>query len=357
MKFCMILASLSAVSALEVFLDPEFVAAQQARIAAPEDLFAEFKVNFNRTYESEEIEATRFGHFMNSLERIELGNAERRENGDEETLGITRFSDMSPEEFKAQYLTLRPRTAAQIAATPVHDPTSCAACKLFPEMANYTDGDIDWVSKGAVTPVKDQKQCGSCWAFGTTGDIEGVTFLSTGKLPDLSEEELVQCDKGQDEGCQGGLPEDAFKYVIKNGLTSEQHYKYTSGSGKTGKCKRNKIKKPLTYIKGYASVSKSARTEAAIKTALAKNGPIVIGINAGPMQDYNSGIDNPKRCASKENDLDHAVLIVGYGTQGGKSYWKIKNSWNTDWGEKGYYRVVYGENKCGVAMDACHSHN
>jgi C1A family cysteine protease len=230
---------------------------------------------------------------------------------------------------------------------------------------NATAGGWDWVEKGAVTKVKDQGQCGSCWSFGTTGDIEGVTFLKTGKLTSLSEQQLVACDKKQDQGCNGGLQEDAFVYVKNTGLTTEANYPYTSGKGKRGYCLEAKIKKPLQKIKGFTQISKTGKGEAGIKDPLTKNGPITIGIDASPMQDYKQGIDSPvncspnKGCGCTADSLDHAVLMVGYGQGQLKgstvSYWKIKNSWNSDWGEEGYYRIEAGHNKCGLAMDAVHS--
>mmetsp|Transcript_30214 Transcript_30214/g.42107 ORF Transcript_30214/g.42107 Transcript_30214/m.42107 type:complete len:241 (-) Transcript_30214:182-904(-) len=233
----------------------------------------------------------------------------------------------------------------------------CLACKHFGMEWNLTERDsLDWTIKGAVTPVKDQGQCGSCWSFGTTGDIEGVHFLATGKLVSLSEQELVSCDDGgEDEGCNGGLQEDAFEFVIKQGgLVTEEEYPYTSGGGRTGRCDKSKEKQKIgASISGWSQVSDNAKGENKILKALIASGPITIGINATPMQDYDSGIDNPRRCSGQM--LDHAVLIVGYGTEDGVDYWKIKNSWNTDWGEDGYYRIVRGVNKCGLANDAVHS--
>jgi len=322
------------------------------------DRFFYFKASFNKTYATEAEHGLRFASFEASLERIRTGNAERASRGQDQTLGVTKFSDLTPEEFRATYLTLTPRSEIAIDATPAHDHSSCPACALFPELKNVTGNAFDWGKKGAVTAVKDQGQCGSCWAFGTTGDIEGVTFLKTGKLVSLSEQELVSCDTKEDVGCNAGLQENAFVYAQKNGLTTEADYKYTSGNGNTGKCKKKKIGKPLTFIKGWTQISKSKKGEPAIKTALPKIGPITIGINAGPMQDYKTGIDSPKACkGTKKSDLDHAVLITGYGMQGQKKYWKIKNSWNTDWGEEGYYRIVMGKNECGIAFDAVHSHD
>eukprot|EP00938_MAST-03A_sp_MAST-3A-sp1_P007318 g7318.t1 len=323
-----------------------------------EDQFEQFKFKFNKIYESDVEHAIRFANFKASLARIESGNADRRSRGKDETLGVTKFSDLKPSEFKAMYLGRLPRRDSK--PLPMLNATECPACDRFPEATNADSSSFDWVSKGAVTPVKDQGQCGSCWAFGTTGDIEGVTFLKTGKLVSLSEQELVSCDKGENEGCNGGLQEDAFDYVKKHGITTEKDYPYHSGGGSTGSCKSAKTKNDLTYIKGWTQVSKSKKGESAIKTALPKVGPITIGIDATPMQDYIGGVDSPQcnvDCGCTSSDLDHAVLMVGYGEKGSQSYWKIKNSWASDWGEDGYYRIEYGKNLCGLAFDAVHSHD
>ena len=193
----------------------------------------------------------------------------------------------------------------------------------------------------------------SCWSFGTTGDIEGTWFLAGNKLTSLSEQELVSCDK-TDAGCGGGLQETAFAWVIKKGgLTGEADYPYVSGGGNVPTCKTHKESLVKAKISSWYRVSGSAAGESAIEEQLAKVGPITIGINATPMQDYTGGIDDPKNCDPQS--LDHAVLIVGYGEEKGTKYWKIKNSWATSWGEKGYYRIVRGQDKCGLANDAVHS--
>jgi len=167
----------------------------------------------------------------------------------------------------------------------------------------------------------------------------------------------VRYQVSQDSGCNGGLQEVAFEYVIKNGLTTESNYPYSSGGGSSGTCKSSKLSPVAATISSWAQVSKGGifggADEDKIKTALLASGPVTIGINASPMQRYHGGIDNPLFCM--KSSLDHAVLVVGYGTENGKDYWKIKNSWNTDWGEDGYYRIVRGKNKCGLANDAVHS--
>lgn len=282
------------------------------KMLSAEQQFEAFKFKFNKVYVTEDEHQARFENFKVSLQRIEDGNADRRSRGKDETLGVTKFADLTVQEFKEKFLTLKTRSVEEVENTPELNKTACPACNMFPEIESFSGDSFDWTTKGAVTPVKDQGQCGSCWAFGTTGDIEGVTFLSTGSLTSLSEQELVSCDKGENEGCNGGLQEDAFVYVEKNGLTTEKDYKYTSGGGNDGKCKQKDIIKPLTFIKGWTQVSKSKKGEADIKTALPKNGPITIGIDATPMQLYTGGIDSPRcgsDCGCSANDLDHAVLV------------------------------------------------
>jgi C1A family cysteine protease len=314
--------------------------------------FSAFKVKFGKTYASAAEEAQRLEVFAANFVRVEKINAEA---GVGATNGVTKFSDLTEEEFKATYL----RRAGLEAHSefPMWD-GECTACKRFPEhkaLMAAPPTDFDWETKGAVTKVKDQGQCGSCWTFGTTGDVEGTWFLANNTLTSLSEQELVSCDTATNEGCNGGLQEDAFVYVEKHGLTTEASYPYTSGGGKDGRCESAKIVAPLTKISSWVQVSKTAAGEAGMKDALSKSGPITIGINAGHLQTYRSGIMDPAICRSSASALDHAVLVVGYGTENGQDYWKIKNSWAADWGEKGYFRIVGGKNKCGIASDAVHS--
>ena len=195
-------------------------------------------------------------------------------------------------------------------------------------------------------------------AFSTTGALEGAWFVANGTLTSFSEQDLVSCDFNGDEGCNGGLQESAFNYLINEspyGLVSEELYPYTSGQGRTGDCKDSLMKESnvVAKISSWSQVSRSASGESNIADALVNSGPVTIGINAQNMQLYMSGVANPDVCPA--SGVDHAVLIVGYGTQTGTGYWKIKNSWGTSWGEKGYYRIVSGSNACGLATDVVHS--
>jgi C1A family cysteine protease len=313
--------------------------------------FVSFKEKFSKVYETEEEEQFRFGAFV---ENLGAALAHNEANPKHATQGVTKFMDLTATEFASRYLNRKPKTADN--RLRVFD-GECTACVRFPEQAELIadpPDEFDWTTKGAVTPIKDQGQCGSCWSFGTTSDIEGTWFLAGNDLVSLSEQELVSCDtKGEDEGCNGGLQEAAFEYVIKNGLTTESNYPYQSGSGRAPKCDASKETPVAATISSWSQVASSGGEEDAIQTALLASGPITIGINASPMQRYNGGIDNPLVCVKAS--LDHAVTIVGYGTEDGTAYWKIRNSWNTDWGEDGYYRIVRGSNKCGLANDAVHS--
>jgi hypothetical protein len=205
--------------------------------------------------------------------------------------------------------------------------------------------DVDWVAKGAVTPVKNQQQCGSCWAFSTTGSVEGAYFIAKGNLKSLSEEELVECDHNGDNGCKGGLMDNAFQWIKENGgLCSEGDYKYTSGTGVTGTCK--KTCSSVVTLSGHQDVP--SKDEDALKAAVAKQ-PVSVAIEADQsvFQLYKGGVLENISCGTK---LDHGVLIVGYGTDGGKDYWKVKNSWGPSWGEEGYIRLARGKNMCGIAL-------
>lgn len=256
------------------------------------------------------------------------------------TVRINEFTDMSRDAFRERlgYHSPAPRLVIQSTST------SLAA---LPEA-------IDWSQKGAVTGVKNQAQCGSCWAFSATGAMEGRIFIKTGRLESLSEQELVSCDH-TDQGCGGGSMEDAFTFAKKNGLALESSYPYVSGDGKSRQCNATRTKPaPYTHPKSFVRVTPSSELD--LKRAVSE-GPVSVAIEADHMafQFYNSGIIRATMDCGTQ--LDHGVLAVGYGEEDGVLYWKIKNSWGKDWGEDGYVRIERTESNhssgvCGIAMDA-----
>jgi len=225
-----------------------------------------------------------------------------------------------------------------------------------PDGPMHTDEDVsslgatvDWTTgKVAVTPVKNQGNCGSCWSFSATGAMEGAYMIAKNSLPSFSEQALVSCDTaGNDKGCSGGWMDDAFKFAMsKGGLPTESAYPYTSGSsGANGACKSWT---PYTGSKPSGFTDVTPKNVNALMTAVAKK-PVSIAIqaNQAAFQSYKSGVLTGT-CGQR---LDHGVLLVGYGTDG-VDYWKVKNSWGTTWGEKGYIRIKKGsDDLCGV-LDA-----
>lgn len=227
------------------------------------------------------------------------------------------------------------------------------------EMRAAAPKKLDWSVTGATTAVKDQGDCGSCWAYSATQGIESGLYMSTGKIMDLSEQQIISCDS-TDGGCDGGDLPTAFSYVKKNGgLDTMQDYKDTSAdSGKNGRCNKKKAKKHVVKITGskYAvppceSGKCNNQKESDLMAALQAHGPLSVCVNAADWDSYSSGIYKPK-CSGKYNDLDHCVQLVGYDTTGSQSYWKVRNSWASDWGEKGFIRFRMGENACGIADEA-----
>mmetsp|Transcript_73153 Transcript_73153/g.174330 ORF Transcript_73153/g.174330 Transcript_73153/m.174330 type:complete len:525 (+) Transcript_73153:106-1680(+) len=288
--------------------------------------FMEFELSFEKRYSSPQEREQRLKVFVANLER--MVRMQQAESGDAEHSHLTPFADMSAEEFSA-------RMGFRSADWEEEEAEEEQFGDALPE-------SFDWRSKGAVTPVKDQGQCGSCWAFATVANIEGVGFVSQKKLLSLSEQELVDCDKKTgDQGCQGGLPTNAYKDMInmKLGLETEQDYPY---AGRNNQCQA-KSAAERSFIGGYKTISKD---ETQIAQALMQYGPLAIGINAMPMQLYRRGIlDLPGfLCPAR---LDHGVTIVGFGSTP-KDYWTIKNSWGARWGEEGYLRIARGKGACGL---------
>jgi len=289
------------------------------------DAFGRFMKEYGRSYDSVEEYAKRLSIFAENMERVAKMNAEHVLINGEAVFGVTKFSDLTPEEFKATYLTYRPSNRTRNVKDPV----------IEGPIAN----DIDWVSKGAVTPVKDQGRCGSCWAFSATAAIESYAKLS-GKygLEVLSAQQINSCDK-RDGGCNGGNTETAYEYVKgAGGIEKNSDYPYTSGGGSTGSCKFQSSKIAVT-ISGYHSVS---RGESALKNAM-NDGPASLCLAASSWQSYRGGI--LERC---DNQVDHCVQGTGYS---GSSYWRIRNSWGTSWGESGFIRLAQGKDLCKVSDD------
>lgn len=218
---------------------------------------------------------------------------------------------------------------------------------------------IDWVNNGAVTPVKNQGQCGSCWSFSTTGALEGAYYIKNGVLDSFSEQQLVDCDTrkngGKDMGCNGGLMDNAFSWIEKNGgLCTEEDYAYTSGTTKTaGTCDTSCTVVSGSEIISYTDVK--ANSDNDMMSALAQQ-PVSIAIQADQkdFQLYNSGVFTGS-CGTK---LDHGVLVVGYGSLDGEDYYRVKNSWGTTWGDNGYIYLGRGDKfnngsgQCGMLMQA-----
>nr|XP_014290635.1 cathepsin L1 [Halyomorpha halys] len=206
---------------------------------------------------------------------------------------------------------------------------------------------FDWRLKGAVTGVKNQDRCGSCYAFSATGSLEAQHFLKTGQLVSLSEQNLVDCSRPQgNNGCHGGNMNNAFHYILQNyGIDTEQSYPY---EGEEGPCRFQKGGVGAT-LRGYRSLVPS---EAALQAAVVDIGPISVGIHATVnLSKYKGGIFDDDSC--NPFALNHAVLVVGYGSEGGQDYWIVKNSWSSIWGENGYFRIVRNKgNKCGIASMA-----
>jgi len=208
---------------------------------------------------------------------------------------------------------------------------------------------LDWRMYGAVTPVKDQSVCGSCWSFGTVGTLEGTLFLQTGKLVRLSQQALVDCSWGfGNNGCDGGEDFRAYQWIMKhNGIPTEDSY--GPYLGQDSYCRLDQADMGLK-IKGWVNVTSGSNE--ALKFAIASRGPVSVAIDAShkSLSFYSNGVYYEEECSS--TDLDHAVLAVGYGTIGGEDYWLVKNSWSTYWGNDGYVLMSQRNNNCGVATAA-----
>jgi len=294
-----------------------------------ENAFVNWMTKFGKSYVPEEF-FYRFEMFKKNYDFVEAHN---KLNSTWE-VELNKFADMGSGEFKNIYNGYKPelRRGRRL---PTLDDLRVGA---------YPSGSLDWVEKGAVTGIKDQGQCGSCWSFSTTGAVEGIVQIKHGHLTSLSEQQLMDCSYSEGNlACSGGLMDNAFKYVQANGLCTEAAYPYTA---KDGTCKSTSCSTSAdSKITGYKDVT---HTENALGASLDTQ-PISIAIEADQsgFQLYKSGVF----CGVCGNNLDHGVLAVGYGDEGTTPYWKVKNSWGVTWGEKGYIRVCRGKNECGLSNE------
>jgi len=302
-----------------------------------------FKLDFNKSYDSAEQEKQRFEVFVDNTMLLESWNMGK----DREIFGITEFADVTYNEFaslKCGY------SAEGLFGLPKWDST-CYTCKRFPQNDSLPQS-IDWVTRGALNPVRNQKRCGSCWAFSTISGAEAAIFIGSGYLPQLSEEELVQCAHSAGRGCLGGEMQAAYSWILnsQNGFVDNRiDYPYSSGNGQTGKCQKGALKHDRGRLSGAVSINYFENVdEDLMREAVAKVGPLSVGINARYLHHYKGGILDPEVCTSS---LNHGVVIVGYGIENNTPYWKIRNSWSSSWGESGYFRIKRGESKCGIAQD------
>ena len=273
--------------------------------------FSAFLDKYHKRYSTINEFANRFEIFKTNYLEILSHNADHNHNF---TLGVNQFTDLTPEEFKAQYLGGFKRQGA----------VGSFGCKSYSSDALGVPSSVDWREKGVVNPVRDQGQCGSCWAFATTANAESVWAISNNQLFDLSEEFLVDCASGIgyfNQGCNGGEPDSAFKYMI-------------------------------SY--GQCCYDVAPKNQVALKAAVAKQ-PVVIAIEADTryFQSYSGGILDSASCGT---NLDHAVEIVGYGEENGQKYWTVRNSWSDSWGEAGYVRIARSDSTndigiCGIAAE------
>jgi C1A family cysteine protease len=302
-------------------------------LASNKDLFLEFQRKYNKVYQTSEEFSRRYAIFQDNLV---IAQDLARLNGYSATFGVNKFSDISAEEFKNTYLmkVFPGKNAPKLPTLPAFE-----IKPRGPDPNNY-----DWNSAGVVTPVYNQGQCGSCWAFSATETIESYFAIAGNTLTSLAVEQIVDCDtSGQDEGCNGGFPSGAYQYVeSQGGLDSMANYPYVAeGGNANGQCEF-----PQGSIVADVTSYNSVDGESGLYAQASTNGPVSVCVDASSWQSYSGGILT--QCG---NNVDHCVQLTGYqnyNAQDGSSAWVVRNSWGTDWGVNGYIMIATGQDLCSI---------
>jgi len=299
-------------------------------------LFDEWMATHDKHYDTADEMLLRYQNFQASILRATALQRSSETGGSSATFGLTKFSDMTPEEFRATIL-MKPRSPS---------PKPDFITPIDVQQAPQT---FDWRTKNGVTAVKDQGQCGSCWAFSVTETIESAWMIShnltSATMQTLSPQQIVDCDNS-DDGCNGGNPPTAYAYVKSaGGLDTNAQYPYTA---EDGSC--HELKPTYATLQGF-SYATSDKNEKQMISALVSKGPLSICLDAANWQDYTGGVMSAWQCAWI-NLLDHCVQAVGYDLSASTPYWIVRNSWGTSWGIKGYILLEYGENTCGLSNEA-----
>nr|AHX59270.1 procerain B [Calotropis procera] len=336
MSFVLFLSFLLFVSAVTCFStnwrsDEEVIALYEEWLAKHQKLHSSLRENI-------EIEI-----FKDNLRYIDEQNNYNKFNHKNFTLGLNQFADLTLDEFSSIYLGTSIEYDPIISSNPNHHGEEE---DILQEGAIELPNSVDWREKDVVFPIRNQGQCGSCWTFSAVASIETLIGIKEDRMIALSEQELLDCERTS-YGCKGGYYTDAFAYVAKKGLTSREKYPYIF---QQGQCYQ---KEKVVKISGYRRIPKN--DEKKLQSVVAQQ-VVSVGVKSKSrdFQHYRSGVFSGA-CGPR---VDHAVNIVGYGSEGGVNYWIVRNSWGTNWGENGYMRIPRNSNQsggyCGIAVQAAY---
>lgn len=304
--------------------------------------FEEFIAKHGKVYATLEERSHRLETFARNLLFIQLHNSQNFTY----SLASNAFADLTFDEFRNRHFTGYRSRRTGLQGVNQENISNRELLNVDPDSLPET---FDWRDKGCVSDVKDQRKCGACWAFSAAGAVEGAHCAKYGELRNLSEQQMVDCSGPEgNAGCNGGEMDDAFQYIIdRGGLCTEEAYPYTATEGP---CRDEKCK-PVVSVTKFVDVPR--KSEKALKAAVALKAPVSVAIQANqtPFQFYHSGVFD----GSCGKNLNHGVLVVGYGTESGKDYWLVKNSWGTKWGENGFMKLLRDDGsdsgECGILME------